>query len=78
MQAEQIAASLSRNGRAVVLQHGFAFGDKHFLASVLRPYERRGLFRRIERKGFSPRWYLTPLGLAVRAILQRQETTDDT
>jgi hypothetical protein len=58
----KIAAGLSLRDRAIILREGICVGRMPFSASLMRPLERRGIFVRVERKGFQVRWQLTPLG----------------
>ena len=72
----QLAAGLSEDGKFAISFEGIAYGRAPFAASVMRPLERRGLFTRIAEKGFQVRWEITPLGLAVRAILEERNGTE--
>lgn len=58
--------------QAWAIQIGGSFGRMPLDAIVMRPLERRGLFSRIEQKGFQVRWELTAAGEAVRRVLEEE------
>jgi hypothetical protein len=72
MTPEQIAKGLSALGKRVV-RFGGRIETMPFSASVMRPLVRIGLFSQHNQKGFRARYEFLPLGLAVRAILEKQD-----
>jgi len=66
----QIAADLTHQSVRVLFGGG-SFGRSPFGAGSMRPLVRRGLFRRVERKGFQTRWEITETGVAVRDYLKK-------
>lgn len=73
---EDVGRSLSQDQQWVVSPGGVTWGNAPFHAALMRPLERRGLFERVSEKGFRTRWALTPLGLAVRAIIAGESAID--
>lgn len=71
--------SLSAEDAYVILREGIALGGHPYgmpyAASIMRPLERRGYFKRVVRKGFQTRWVLTEDGKDTRdRLLQRVAT----
>lgn len=68
----QIAKSLKPTSARIIESNGEVCGMP-YAAELMRPLVRRGLFERVERRGFLTRWELTPLGLRVREYLENRD-----
>lgn len=69
--AAKIARGLTGIQAMAVLLEGWADDRAPFSANVMRALVAKGLFTRCDRQGFRPTYETTPLGLAVRAELER-------